>query len=171
MTNSISLQLQTARKKVGQNVTLAHPGPTLPAPDLDSAVAALRDRGLRVSSARRLVLEALFGSREPLSAERIAGGLEGRLPSSDLASVYRNLETLERMGLVRHFHLGHVPGLYALAGDEREYLVCERCHDLKAVDPSELDGVRDLVEEAFDLRASFRHFPIVGLCADCRKGA
>lgn len=169
MAKPISLQLQTARNKAGEDLTLPHRGPPLPAPDLDSAVAALRDRGLRVSSARRLVLEAFFGSREPISAERIASGLDGRLPSSDLASVYRNLETLERMGLVRHFHLGHGPGLYALAGDEREYLVCERCHELQAVEPFELDGVRGLVDEAFGLRASFRHFPIVGLCARCRE--
>ena len=95
----------------------------------------------------------------------------GRLPGSDLASVYRNLDTLEEIGLVRHFHLGHGPGLYALAGYEREYLVCERCGALRSVDPSELDGVRELVDEAFGYRASFKHFPIVGTCADCRKDA
>ena len=39
----------------------------------------------------------------------------GRLPRCDLASVYRNLETLEDAGLVRHMHLGHGPGLYGPA--------------------------------------------------------
>ena len=152
-------------------MTLPHPGPTLSAPDLDAAVAVLREHGLRVSSARRLVLEALFAATDPISAERIATGLDGRFPSSDLASVYRNLETLERLGLVRHFHLGHGPGLYGLAGEEREYLVCDRCGALRSVDPSELDGVRELVDEAFGYRASFKHFPIVGTCADCREDA
>ena len=50
-----------------------------------------------------------------MTADAIAAGLDGRLPSSDLASVYRNLDTLEEIGLVRHFHVGHGPGLYALA--------------------------------------------------------
>ena len=53
----------------------------------------------------------------PVRAEEIAAGIGGRLPRSDLASVYRNLETLENHGLVRHLHLGHGPGLYALAGE------------------------------------------------------
>ena len=44
-----------------------------------------------------------------------AGGLGGRLPASDLGSVYRNLEALERAGLVRHVHAGHGAGRYALA--------------------------------------------------------
>ena len=52
----------------------------------------------------------------------------GRVPGSDLASVYRNLETLEEVGLVRHVHLGHGPGpLRARGRDAREYLVCESC--------------------------------------------
>ena len=81
--------------------------PLVEAPDLESAAAVVRSRGLRLSSSRRLVLEALYATDEPLTADRIAGdGL-------DVASVYRNLETLEQIGLVRHFHLGHGPGLYA----------------------------------------------------------
>lgn len=150
-------------------VTVPHTGPPIEAEDLDDAVGALRSRGLRVSSARRLVLAALFAAREPLSAEQIAGGLEGRVPRSDLASVYRNLETLEELGLVRHFHLGHGAGLYALAGaGEREYVVCDSCRAIQAVEPGELDEVRDLVGQRFSLAPSFTHFPIVGLCHDCR---
>src|SRR5512132_3835695 len=108
-------------------MTVSHTAPALSAPTLDAAIGALRGRGLRASSARRLVLETLFAAEEPVSAEQIAAGLGGRFPCSDLGSVYRNLETLERLGLVGHFHLVHGPARYALAGRRREYLVCERC--------------------------------------------
>ena len=77
---------------------------------------ALRARGLRVSAARRLLLAALFAADRPVSADELASGLSGRLPDSDLASIYRNLETLEELGVVRHVHIGHGPGLYAPAG-------------------------------------------------------
>ncbi len=150
-------------------MTVPHTGPPLAAPDLDAAVAALRDRGLRVSSARRLVLGSLYAAGGPVSAEGIAGGLEGRFPVSDLASVYRNLETLEELGLIRHFHLGHGPGLYAPAGEEREYLLCESCHALRSVDPAELDAVRERIREDLGFSARFTHFPIVGQCLECRE--
>src|SRR5271154_4004169 len=81
-----------------------------PAPatgDLRSAMALMRERGLRVSAARRLVLEALLAADGPMSAEQIAHGIGGRVPSSDVASVYRNLHALHDIGLVRHVHLGH----------------------------------------------------------------
>ncbi len=148
-------------------MTTTHRSPALTAANVEAAVEALRERGLRVSAARRLVLEALYGAEGPLSAERIAEGLEGRLPRSDLASVYRNLETLEEVGLVRHVHLGHGPGLYALAAPEHEYLACESCHAVRSVAREELDGIRAQVREQFGYEARFTHFPLVGLCPNC----
>jgi Fur family ferric uptake transcriptional regulator len=151
-------------------VTEPHTGPALEVSDIDAAVDALRSKGLRVSAARRLVLEALFAAEEPIPAERVADGLAGRLPRSDLASVYRNLETLEAVGLVRHFHLGHGPGLYGLAGAaEREYLVCDSCSAIRALKPDELDKVRSMIRRDFGFEARFSHFPMVGLCAGCAR--
>jgi Fur family ferric uptake transcriptional regulator len=142
--------------------------PGLARRDLNSAMALMRERGLRVSAARRLVLEALLAADGPMSAEQIAEGIGGRVPSSDIGSVYRNLQALEDIRLVRHVHLGHGPGLHALAvTGEREYLTCERCADYRALAPEALDEVRDLIERQFGYRASFTHFPIVGLCPSC----
>jgi Fur family ferric uptake transcriptional regulator len=151
-------------------VTVAAHGPRLEPRTLDEAVAALRERGIRVTAARRLVLQGLFAADVPVSAERLASGVDGAVPPSDLASVYRNLEALERVGLVRHVHLGHGPGLYTRSGqEEREYLVCERCGDLQAVEAGQLDAVRDTIREAFGFEARFSHFPIAGLCARCAR--
>ncbi len=87
-------------------MTASHPAPAIAARDLDEAIAAVRERGLRVSSARRLLLEALFAADGPRTAEELAGDAA----AGDSASVYRNLERLEAIGLVRHVHLGHGPG-------------------------------------------------------------
>ena len=139
----------------------------LPFQDLEGAVAALREQGLRLSTSRRLILQALFAASEPLSAEAIARTLD-----LELTSVYRNLETLERHGLVQHVHLGHGAGLYALVGQgEREFLYCERCRTLRALDPAELDPVRELVAERFGFQSRFTHFALVGVCPECARGA
>ena len=149
-------------------MTASCSAPALNAPDLPSAVSTLKSEGFRVTSARRLVLEALLVADGPMSAEQVAQGIGGRVPCSDLTSVYRNLELMEEIGLVRHVHLGHGPGLYTLAVDgDLEYLTCERCADFMAVAPHELDEVRDLIARSFGYHAQFTHFPIVGLCASC----
>ena len=85
--------------------------------------------GLRLSIARRLVLEALYAADGPVAAAHLA-----RTLSLDESSVYRNLELLEQRGIVRHLHLGHSPGLYALvSAHEVESLYCERCAKVTAV--------------------------------------
>ena len=132
---------------------------------MDGALGVLREQGLRISSARRLVLQSLFAAEGPASAEAIASRTGLAL---DLASVYRNLETLERVGIVQHVHLGHGPGLYALAGSrEREYLVCDRCGRVEAVEAERLERTRETIRSDFGYEARFTHFPIVGICADC----
>jgi Fur family transcriptional regulator, ferric uptake regulator len=151
-------------------MTVPHHTSPLAAQSVQGAVELLRSRGLRVSSARRLVIEALFAAERPLTAEEIAAGLEGWLPSSDLASVYRNLDTLEELGLVRHFHVGHGAGLYSLAAaGDVEFVTCEQCGALEAVPPGRLDAVRVLIQRELGYRARFSHFPIVGTCAACQK--
>ncbi len=138
--------------------------------DLNEAIDVVRGKGLRLTLARRLVLEALLAAPEPISAEEIAAGLGGRITQSDIASVYRNLETLGSLGLVRHFHAGHGPGRYVLESRaDREYLACEACGTIESVDPASLDDVRDAVRELSGFEARFSHFPIVGLCPSCAR--
>jgi Fur family ferric uptake transcriptional regulator len=137
--------------------------PAQPAASLADAARILRARGLRLSTSRRLVLEALFEADKPVSAEHIARSL-----TLDIASVHRNFETLERHGLVRHVHLGHGPGLYALlAHGEREYLYCEGCGSVQVCTPKELDPIRTRIRELHGYEARFSHFPIGGLCPRC----
>ena len=144
-------------------MTEAPDTPRLTFTDLAQAIDALRDRGLRLTTPRRLVLEALFAADGPISAERIATAL--RL---DLTSVYRNLETLERHGLVRHVHLGHGPGLYALVGHgEQEYIYCPGCRTARTVRPELLDPVRNHIRRRFGYEVRFTHFALVGRCARC----
>lgn len=134
---------------------------------LDDAIQSLRDSGLRLSTPRRMVLEALFAADGPVSAAHLA-----RTLSLDESSVYRNLELLEHRGVVRHLHLGHSPGLYVLASErEIEYLYCERCAKVSAVFPERLDPVREQIWREFGYTPRFTHFAIVGTCRDCSAGS
>ena len=151
-------------------MTISPTRPAIAAPDVETAIAAVRTRGLRISAARRLVIEALYAAPGPVSAADLAGGLDGRQTPLDLASVYSNLEALEALGLVSHVHRGHGPGLYALRDrTESDYLECERCGAFRAVRPSVLAGARAAIREATGYHARFNHFPIIGLCESCAK--
>jgi Fur family ferric uptake transcriptional regulator len=144
--------------------------PPLAVGGIDQVAAEMRRRGDRFSVPRRAVLEALFAADGPVTADQIAEGGGPRAARLDLTSVYRTLEYLEELGVVRHLHLGHGPGLYALTGgEEREYLVCERCDRVTTVESAELEKVRAQIRKTFGYEARFSHFPIVGVCPECLK--
>jgi Fur family ferric uptake transcriptional regulator len=149
-------------------MTVPHEVRALAPASVPAAITTLRVRGLRVSSARRLVLEALFAADAPVPAEAIADGLGGRFPASDLASVYRNLDTLEQIGLVHHFHVAHGPGLYALSGRHQAgYVACERCGAHRPLDHATVAQVAAVLRAACGYEPQLVHFPIVGRCPEC----
>jgi Fur family transcriptional regulator, ferric uptake regulator len=150
-------------------MTVPHETRPLAPASVPAAITTLRVRGLRVSSARRLVLEALFAADAPVTADAIADGLGGRFPASDLASVYRNLDTLEEIGLVHHFHVAHGAGLYALASaDQYGYVACERCGTHRQLDHGTVAQVAAVLREACGYEPQLVHFPIVAHCPECR---
>jgi Fur family ferric uptake transcriptional regulator len=152
-------------------MTLVRQSPATRPATLDAALATVRAHGLRASSARRLLLAALVAAERPIPAEAIARGLDGRVPPSDVASVYRNLDALERIGIVRRLHAGHGAALYTLAGgDDGGYVACERCGEVRSASPLALASVRTAVRTALGYEASFLHVPIVGLCPNCAHG-
>src|ERR1035441_2811106 len=148
-------------------MTIAPEVPRLPFSSIDEAIEALRARGLRLSMTRQLVLEALFAAAGPVSAEELAVRL-GLVPTS----VYRNLETLERHGLLRPLHPGHRPGLYTLVGHgEHEYIYCPGCRTARTVRPELLDPVRSEIKRRFGYEVRFTHFALVGQCPRCAGDA
>ena len=141
-------------------MTVPHLIPAMEASTAPAAFAAVRAHGLRLSSARRLLLQALFDADRPLSADALAG-------DGDVASAYRNLEVLEGLGLVTHVHLGHGPGRYQPAGRPREFVVCESCGDVSPLSADAVGAVRLAGLDALGYRARFTHFPLAGLCPVC----
>jgi Fur family transcriptional regulator, ferric uptake regulator len=142
-------------------MSVFHEARPVPAVSVPATVTSLRAQGMRVSAARRQVIEALFAAEGPATAEELASG-------ADLASVYRNLDTLEQMGLVRHFHVGHGPGLYALTDRHRHgYAACEHCGAHSELPADVLARVTAAIREAVGYETRLSHFPIVGRCPDC----
>ena len=153
-------------------MTVAPRHPAIVVRDMRDAERAVRAAGGRLTGPRRAVLEALLAADGNVSAERIADGLGGRLPAVEVVSVYRNLDWLEQVGIVRHVHVGHGAGLYHLAGrGEEAYLVCEHCGAVTGIDAARLAPVRAEIRRVAGFDAHFDHFPIHGLCPACAAAA
>lgn len=127
-----------------------------------SLAAALHTRGMRVTPQREQVLAAVrrLGHATPEQ-------LSEAVPGVDVTTVYRTLELLEELGLVRHTHLGHGAPAYRPADDDHVHVVCHSCGAVVDAPPDLVDelAARLHIERGFEVDRS--HFTVFGRCGDC----
>ncbi|HVX23139.1 MAG TPA: Fur family transcriptional regulator [Acidimicrobiales bacterium] len=134
---------------------------------VDDALALVRATGGRVTPSRRLVLEVLFHSRDHLSAEQVAEAVQAQAPDVHLSTVYRNLEELQRLGVIVHTHLGHGPATYQVAVSAHAFFLCEACGATVEAPDTLFDGLARTVKAKLGFTIDPQHFAMLGRCADC----
>ena len=95
--------------------------------------------------------------------------ISAAVPEIDLTTVYRTVELLEELGLLRHTHLGHGPASFRLAADQHVHVVCHACGRVIDVPNNLID---ELVERLHDERRFIvdrSHFTVFGQCSDCTQ--
>ena len=110
--------------------------------DLAVIREAIRETGLRATSARIAVLRILRAATAPLSHAEVADELESS--GIDRATVFRNLTDLTEQGLARRSELGdHVWRFEAVdpnhADDGHPHFVCSVCGTVSCVESTELE--------------------------------
>ena len=120
-----------------------------------------------MGAARRQVIEALDGLDGPVTAEEVAS----RVPDVHVSSIYRSLNVLEDLGVVRHVHLAHGPARYELtdAAERVRHLACDRCGRDVVVPSAIFDELRTTIERDYGFVMDSGHFAIAGRCRDCAE--
>ena len=117
---------------------------------------------------RQLVLDAVseLGHATP---EQVCAEVQQLAPAVNITTVYRTLDLLERLGVVRHTHLGHGPPTYSVREHEHVHLVCHWCGEVAEAPVALLDevGERLLAQAGFRLDPS--HVALSGTCARCAE--
>jgi len=129
----------------------------------------LRARGYRLTPQRALVLEAVttLGHATP---EDALGWIRERASGVNISTVYRALELLEGLGLVRHTHLGHgAPTYHASTTPEHVHLVCRQCGGISEVEPDAVQPMVEALERSSGFVADVGHLAVFGLCKECAR--
>ena len=86
----------------------------------------------------------------------------------NVSTVYRTLELLEELGLVRHAHISdRAPTYHSAATPEHVHLVCRGCQAITEVDPSVISELTDTLLDRYGFRTDVGHLTIFGSCRDC----
>jgi len=130
----------------------------------------LHRRGLRMTPQRQLVLDAVteLGHATP---EAVCTRVQETAPAVNITTVYRTLDLLEQLGVVRHTHLGHGAPTYATSAHEHVHLVCHRCGAVDEIDADALDDLAAGLRADTGFRLDATHVALSGLCRGCTEAA
>jgi Fur family ferric uptake transcriptional regulator len=147
------------------------PRSSLPAP-WESVVAELRRRGLRSTPRRRLVMEVLSEVSGHVTGTEIVERCRQRDAGTVPSTVYRTLDVLEELGLVRHGHGADGREEYHVRpSDEHGHLHCEACGGHWELGASEVSEFVADIERHRGFSLDLSHLTLVGRCPDCTRAS
>ena len=129
----------------------------------------LHMKGLRLTPQRDLVLQAVR-KLDHATPEEVHQKVHASHPGINLSTVYRNLETLENVGLVQHTHLGHGSATYHASEELNHlHLVCESCGSIGDAPLEVAASFVQSLSDDYGFKTDVSHFAISGMCSNCYK--
>lgn len=126
----------------------------------------LHRRGMRMTPQRQLVLDALL-ELEHATPEQVHQRVQTRTPTVNITTIYRTLELLERLGLVRHTHLGHGAPNYSVHEHGHVHLVCHNCGTLIEAPCELMEDLAGTLRARFGFELDASHLALSGFCRNC----
>ena len=135
--------------------------------ETEAVLAALKERGYRMTPQRRAIVGEVMRARGHISARRVAERVGRTVPGVNASTVYRTLSLLEEIGALAHSHLGTTE--YHLSEElDHVHLICSGCGAVDSLASHETEPLRRLVRRHNGFDPDFTHFAISGVCAGCR---
>jgi Fur family ferric uptake transcriptional regulator len=128
----------------------------------------LHERGMRMTPQRQLVLDAVR-ELEHATPDQICQRVQITAPTVNITTIYRTLDLLDKLGLVRHTHLGHGAPTYSADDHEHVHLVCHRCGRMDEIPCELLEGLAGTLGDAHGFELDASHLALSGTCRDCLK--
>jgi len=129
----------------------------------------LRAKGYRLTPQRELVLRAVerLGHATP---DEVLTAVREESAAVNISTVYRTLELLEELGMVRHAHItDRAPTYHSTSAPEHVHLVCRECGAITEVAPEVVAPLTSSLQQRYGFTTDVGHLTVFGTCADCRR--
>jgi len=131
----------------------------------------LRQQGHRLTPQRLLVLTAVKGHQQHITAEEIHAEVVRQQPYIDIATVYRSLQWLQSVGLVAPISTGEGKLYYEYhaPGDHHHHLICQQCGQHIQIPDAILEDLKTILCERYGFTLVADHLALPGRCAGCAE--
>src|SRR3954465_12656917 len=143
----------------------------LPMP-VDSTEGSLKERGVRLTRQRQILLELIDRTGEHLDAERLYQMAKEKDPKLNRVTVYRTLKMLKAGGLVDELDLMHIGGdqhfYETRMKQEHAHIICLRCGRGEEFFGEPLQKLRKQIEQHFGFEVLLARTEVGGYCSHCQ---
>lgn len=133
---------------------------------------SLKQRGVRITRQRVILLELLDRSGRHLDAESLYRLAKEKDPRLNRVTVYRTLKLLKKGGLIDELDLMHFAGdqhyYETRLKQEHAHIVCLRCGKVEEFFGESLQNMRSQVEANLGFRIATARTEMGGYCPDCQ---
>ncbi len=130
----------------------------------------LRERGLRLTAQREMVLDVLHELDGHATADDIYQRVQRMSSAVDVSTVYRTLDLLQRFRLVSCVEAADGQRRYELQGAERDphaHLICSQCGSVLRAEQSAIQPLIARLAEQHGFQVDLCQLAIPGLCSRC----
>lgn len=138
----------------------------------ENLIEALRERGERITPVRTALLEIFSSRTEPFTPQELLRKLAERGYSANKTTVYRQLETLLRYGMVQEVHFPDRVTLYELTSENghHHHLVCLKCQNVEDISfVTELEQQEKAIWKKSSFKVLQHSLEFFGICKTCQK--
>ncbi|MEZ4515733.1 MAG: Fur family transcriptional regulator [Chloroflexota bacterium] len=129
---------------------------------------ALGENGYRLTESRRVILEALVTSGGHLTADGLVEVVNKDSPNVGRMTVYRTLDLLCNLGLLRAVYQGTGAAHFILMHDgHHHHLICSQCERVIEFDECVAGEMTESINERFGFQVQGHLLEFYGLCSDC----
>ncbi|MEN9880870.1 MAG: hypothetical protein RLZZ308_53 [Candidatus Parcubacteria bacterium] len=135
----------------------------------DELETMIQEVGLRVTDHRLLVLGSVARQRKPITVYDLIETLRKK-EDIDQATVYRNLNSLHEMGLIRRLDFNHGHAHYELeTGRPSHQIVCGKCETIEKIEGISIDdSIKKMIKKSKKFKQISTHsIEIYGVCKNC----
>jgi Fur family ferric uptake transcriptional regulator len=143
---------------------------TAPTVAWDDVRERLHERGLRWTPQRRLLVEVLAETDGHITGAELVERCRSIDPETTPSTVYRTLDVLEDIGLIRHAHgLDGREEFHVRPVREHGHLHCSICGNSWEISADDVAGLTADFERTRGFAVDLGHLSVVGVCRDCRE--
>lgn len=130
----------------------------------------LTSNGHRLTASRQAIVQALVTSQGHITADDLAQNVRQVAPQVGRMTVYRTLDLLCELGVIRPIYQGTGAAHYVIMADgSHHHLICTRCHAVIEFEECMADELAQQLAQRFNFTISSHLLELHGVCAGCNK--